>query len=181
MRALVIHASEFGSTAAIAERIAGRLRANDLEAVVAAAAADPDVAEFDAVVIGSAVHAGRWLPDGTAFVRKHARALVGRPVWLFSSGPLGDRAAASSSQPTPREVKDFQRDLAPRDHVVFGGSFDRETADFSDLGLIERTVVRRFLPEGDWRDWETVDAWADRIAHEIRRAAPVLHGQGGAG
>ena len=32
------------------------------------------------------------------------------------------------------------------------------------MGLVERTVVRRFLPDGDWRDWPEIEAWAGGIA-----------------
>ena len=44
---------------------------------------------YDACVIGSAVYVGHWLDPARELVETHARALAGRPVWLFSSGPLG--------------------------------------------------------------------------------------------
>ena len=40
------------------------------------------------------------------------------------------------------------------------------------MGLVERTVVRKFLPDGDWRDWTAIEAWATGIARELA-AAPV--------
>ena len=171
---LVVHASAFGSTQEIAERIARHLADGGLTVTVASAAAAPDPARFDGVIIGSAVHGGHWLPDGTDYVRAHRFALAQRPVWLFSSGPVGDRAAGAP-QPDPKELGEFRRAVGPLDHVVFGGSFDRATADFDNLGIIERTVVRRFLPDGDWRDWSAIQRWAGTIAHALERrtvAAP---------
>jgi menaquinone-dependent protoporphyrinogen oxidase len=88
-------------------------------------------------------------------------------VWLFSSGPLGDRAVAAP-QPDPKEVSQVRRSIGPRDHRVFAGSFDRGTADFSGLGLVERTLVRRFLPDGDWRDWKAIEGWARGIAQSLQ-------------
>jgi menaquinone-dependent protoporphyrinogen oxidase len=31
-------------------------------------------------------------------------------------------------------------------------------------------VVRKFLPDGDWRDWPTIEAWAAGIARELLTA-----------
>jgi menaquinone-dependent protoporphyrinogen oxidase len=87
---------------------------------------------------------------------------------MFSSGPLGDRGAASS-QPDPHEVAQFRGGLTIRDHRVFAGSFDRSTADTSGMGVVQRTVVSRFLPDGDWRNWPEIDAWAAGIAADLLR------------
>ena len=29
------------------------------------------------------------------------------------------------------------------------------------------TVVRRFLPDGDWRDWDAIETWARSIARSL--------------
>ncbi len=166
MRVLVVHASQFGSTRGIADRIATVLAGFGLEVTERAATDPAPIQGFDAVVIGSAVHGGHWLDDATRFVYRHDAALRAMPVWLFSSGPLGDRAVASP-QPDPKEVGTFRAMLNPRGHEVFAGAFDRETADFDGSGLIERTIVRRFLPDGDWRDWDAIDAWAAGIAVDV--------------
>ena len=163
MRVLVVHASQFGATKGIAERIAEVLARHGLRAECYPATELADLGGADAVVIGSAVHASHWLDDATRFVYRHQDELKRLPVWLFSSGPVGDRAV-QAPQPDPKEVSAFRVLLAPRDHRVFAGAYDRETADFSHSGLIERTLVKRLLPEGDWRDWEAIDSWADGIA-----------------
>ena len=168
MRILVVYASHCGSTRAIAERIGAALDRSGIEATVASAQEAPDPVGFDACVVGSAVHGGHWLLAASSFVRQHASTLARQPVWLFSSGPVGDRAAAAP-QPDPEEIAGFRRAIGPREHRVFGGAFDRATADLSDLGLVERTIVKRFLPDGDWRDWPAIDAWTADIAHALER------------
>ena len=140
-KVLVVHASQFGSTRQIAERIGRRLQEGGVDVTVVPAEGAPDPAAFDGVVIGSAVHGGHWLAAATGYARRHRASLSRRPVWLFSSGPLGDRAVAAP-QPDPKELGEFRRAIAPRDHVVFAGSFDRATADFSGLGFVGRTVVQ---------------------------------------
>jgi len=167
-RVLVAYASRFGSTRAIALRIGGVLAAAGLAVDVQAAGDSGEIDVYGAVVIGSTVEAGRWLPDAVSFVERHRTELAVRPVWLFSSGPLGDRSARAP-QPDPKDVGAIRRAVAPRDHRVFAGSFDRATADFDGMGIVDRTVVRRFLPDGDWRDWPEIEAWARGIAAALAR------------
>ena len=170
---LVVHASHFGSTKGIAERIAASLERSGLSVLVTPADASVDPEAFDAVVIGSAVEGGHWLPAATEYVRHHQASLARRTVWLFSSGPVGDRAVRGV-QPDPRELAELRRLIAPRDHVVFAGSFDKETAAKHELSFVERNVVLRFMPDGDWRDWPLIDAWAEVIARSLGRTPVAL-------
>ena len=45
---------------------------------------------YDAVVLGSAVYAGHWRKPARELVNRCGTALAERPVWLFSSGPIGE-------------------------------------------------------------------------------------------
>jgi menaquinone-dependent protoporphyrinogen oxidase len=168
---LVAYASRFGSTKEIAGRIGEALEAAGLAVEVRAADDVEAVDGYRAFVIGSTVEGGHWLKGASALLERHAATLGSHPLWLFSSGPVGDRAAGAP-QPDPKEVAAARRSLRPRDCRVFGGSFDRATSDFSDMGLVERTVVRKFLPDGDWRDWPAIEAWATGIARQL--AAPPI-------
>jgi menaquinone-dependent protoporphyrinogen oxidase len=47
-----------------------------------------DVRQFDACIIGAALHANRWPHSVRWFVERHIGELRKRPVWMFSSGPL---------------------------------------------------------------------------------------------
>ena len=89
MRVLVTAASRHGSTAEIATIIAGILQTSDIDAASIPPEAVASVVDYDAVIIGSAVYAGQWLEPARAFVARHIDDLATRPVFLFSSGPLG--------------------------------------------------------------------------------------------
>ena len=167
MKVLVAHGSQFGSTAQIAERIAQILRDEGHDPITAPADEAPDPSTFDAAVIGSAVQGGHYLKGAAAFLDHYRASLSSRPVWLFSSGPVGDRAVAAP-QPEPKEVARVRATIRPRDHRVFAGAFDRATADFNGLGFVSRTIVPRFLPQGDWREWDAIESWARGIARALR-------------
>lgn len=163
MKVQVICGTRLGATRQIAERIAHRLAEAGLEATSLAPEEVVGEPDGDAFVIGSGVYAGHWQKAIARFAREKAPTLRRRPVWLFSSGPLGDKATEST--PTePEEAQELRRILDARDHRVFAGALDRDAVEGSDLNRLERAITRRFIPEGDWRDWDTIDHWADGIA-----------------
>jgi menaquinone-dependent protoporphyrinogen oxidase len=162
MRVLVAYATHYGATREIAERVAQVLLDNGVDATLSSVDDDPSVAGYDAFVVGSAIHAGHWLKPAGEFLAHHAAELDRRPVWLFSSGPIGD--AVEKPQPLPKEVARFLESYSVRGHLVFGGAFDRNST--AEGGWLERTVGR-FIPEGDFRSWPDIDGWSREIAAQL--------------
>lgn len=163
MKILVGAASKHGATREVAERIAARLRRHGHLAELHALGVDDDVSEHDAFVIGSAVYMDAWRKEARAFVDTHLDVLRTRPVWLFSSGPLGGDADGSVP---PDNTEHLATEVEAIDHHVFGGRLDR-----SDLGPGERLLAAVVhAPEGDFRPWTEIDEWADGIAESLSTA-----------
>jgi menaquinone-dependent protoporphyrinogen oxidase len=174
MKVLVAYGSKHGATKGIAEGIAERLRAEGQQAAAQPVEAVGEVGGYDAFVIGSAVYADRWTREAIKFVQRHRAMLASRPVWLFSSGPIG--TMATKHEPAaPKGVAAIRRALMPRDHRVFFGAWDRSRLDPAKLGFAERIVAKR-LPQGDWRDWAAIGAWADGIARELAHRSASRRG-----
>lgn len=162
MRILVTAASKHGSTAAIANAIGERLALFGHDVQVLPAEAAGDLAAYDAVVLGSAVYAGHWLEGAKQLVEREAATLATRPVWLFSSGPIGDPAKPDGE---PSEIAALVARTGAVEHRVFAGKIDRH-----DLGFAERAILAVVkAPEGDFRKWDAVDDWATEIAGNLRR------------
>jgi menaquinone-dependent protoporphyrinogen oxidase len=100
-------------------------------------------------------------------MRRHAGALMQRPFWVFSSGPVGDPARAPRpSWLEPTRTIDRATELGARGHVVFGGRIPAEPR-----GRIERAMARNTPPQySDMRDWDEIRSWAARIAAELEVA-----------
>ena len=120
-----------------------------------------------------------WLKPAVAFCRRHHKELAARPVWMFSSGPLGtdlvDKDGKNVLETTrPKEFDELAKLLHPRGEQVFFGAYD---PDAPPVGVGERFVqhmpaARAALPGGDFRDWPAIDAWATQIAAELAAAKP---------
>ncbi|MEU6230005.1 flavodoxin domain-containing protein [Streptomyces sp. NPDC047042] len=159
---LVAYGTTNGSTAEIAEAVAKVLRKDGLTVDVLPAGSVASAASYEAVVVGGALYAGRWHKDARRFVRRHRRALAGRPLWLFSSGPLGAEAVGRDIPPVPGVRKAMTR-LGAREHVTFGGCLE-EGAKGWVAGMILRSGKG-----GDFRDFTVIEEWAGRVAAELRR------------
>jgi menaquinone-dependent protoporphyrinogen oxidase len=166
-RVLVTTASKHGSTHEIADELARVLpgtragRDVGLTAVAVPVESDPDPASFDAVVLGSAVYAGRWLEQARAFATTHAAVLRTRPVWLLSSGPIG---APPFPPDDPHDAEPIRSILSARGHRVFPGRLDKSLLSIGERAMV--TAMR--APLGDFRDWDAVRAWAAQVAGELR-------------
>ena len=90
MRVLVTAASSHGATTNIASVIGGTLHVHGLEVDVVPLADVKTLDGYDAVILGSGVYTGHWLREALTFARRHRKQLAQKPVWLFSSGPIGD-------------------------------------------------------------------------------------------
>ncbi|MCT8336630.1 protoporphyrinogen oxidase [Methanoculleus sp. Afa-1] len=170
MRVIVLYASMYGSTRGIAEFIAERLRQHGLEAEARSVDAAPEIRDYDAVVIGSAVYIGHWMREATEFVRKNSGVLDGRPVWLFSSGPLKpgpETLPPDAPGIEPDEIGELRRLVHPRNTRVFSGALDPAKLGFSHRLIRRLPAGRDLLPEGDFRNWDDIEAWAAEIAREI--------------
>ena len=181
MTVLVAYASRHGATQGIAERIAHRLEHRGIRAEAMAAGDVRNATVYDAFVIGSGAYMFHWLGDATRFVKRNRAMLAGRPVWLFSSGPVGTDTVDAKGRDIlvasePKEFAEFRPILHPRGEQVFFGVFDLEAPP---IGIAERVVrhlpaaATNAMPTGDFRDWAAIDAWADKIAADLTPAEAV--------
>src|ERR1700731_1548700 len=99
MVVLIAYASKHGSTRGIAERIAEQLRQLGKQAEARPVGEVSDPGSYEAFVIGSALYYGSWMKEATEWVHHNRAVLAKRPVWLFSSGPLGTQIQDAGAQP----------------------------------------------------------------------------------
>ncbi len=174
-KVLVAFASKHGSTSEIARVIAEELQAADIIVDLYDLREKTEVenlAGYDAVILGSAIYEGRWLPQAKHFGEQYKTALSRLPLWLFSSGPLGWDDPKTQDDPNKLAVSIGEAKVL--DHQIFVGKLD-----LTELGFGERLLTKLVkVPEGDFRDWVKIREWAQEIAQrlaiEVRATGSLL-------
>jgi len=190
-RALIVHASRHGATAGIAVRIGETLRSQGIDADVAPAGQFTDPAPYDACVVGSGVYMGSWLGDGIDFLERYVETLRTRPTWLFSSGPIPSASMERPVDDDPyggalgpadgpgsggrKKIEALAAEIGVRGHQIFQGAYDPNDPPKALSERMARMLpaVKKILPEGDFREWDVIDAWAKELADEIGEKVAV--------
>lgn len=164
MKALVVVASRHGGTREIGEVVAQTLVEHGLPTDVCSPEDAPELDGYDAVIVGSPIYTGRWLPEARDFAEQCAPQLRERKVWLFSSG-LSDAPAKASNRPA--ETLERMDTTGAVGHRHFPGRLDLNVLTFAERAIIAAARGK----QGDRRDMEVVRAWADQIAADVLTAA----------
>lgn len=164
MKALVTVSSKHGSTTEIGQAIAAELQAKGMDVDVVEPQDVKSIAEYDAIIVGSALYMGRWMGPARDFIHEHVDELRKLPVWLFASGPV----TPVTDDADAVEGRKLLELVGGREARVFAGKLQKD-----GLGFTERTVVRMIKsPWGDYRPWDSIFAWADSISESLV-AVPV--------
>lgn len=170
-RVLVSAASQHGSTAEIGEAIAATLRERGIDADAVSPQKVEVTSDYDAFVVGSALYAGHWLEEAIDLCERLGPELDGRPVWLFSSGPVGpaDSSLVKKMWTDPVDLEQVRATTGAAEHRMFAGKLVR-----TELSRVQRAALFFFKRlDGDHRDWNAISAFANEIASALGAPAPA--------
>lgn len=165
---LVTYASQGGATSGVAEAIAKKLSEYGTYVDVRPVTAVTDLAAYSAVVMGSAIHGGEWLPEILEFIKSNQSALRRMPTALFqvcmmlATDPVKNQKWADGwlepiqAMVRPAAVKSFAGMLYP----------DRYKKFSEKLGLKVFLATIKMKP-GDYRDWDAINAWAASLPAKL--------------
>lgn len=167
---LVGYGSRYGSTQEVAEAVAETLREEGLAADVRPLREVRSLDAYDAVVLGAPLFMFRWHKDALAFLARHQRVLLERPVAVFALGPTHDpyeeKEWQDSRSQLDKELSKFPW-FRPVVLEMFGGKYDPAYLRFP-LNLMAGKA-----PASDLRDWAAIRAWARTLPHSLRLPASV--------
>ena len=161
MKALVVYGSKRGGTQGLAEMLGEAFAEQGVEVTVRPAADKAaDLASYDVVVVGGAVYMSRWHKDSRRFVRRAAPVLRTKPVWFFSSGPIGEESPPAAVIGPTGQVEALMDSVKARGHRTFGGRLAPDARGFPASAMAKNMA-------GDWRDPGEVQMWAKEILAEL--------------
>jgi menaquinone-dependent protoporphyrinogen oxidase len=162
---LVAYASRAGSTVGVAEAIGVTLAESGAQVEVCLMKDVKDLAPYRAVVAGSAIRGGKWLPEAMQFMQTHRAALAQKP---FAAFLVCMTLAMPGADKYREHVADFLQPVRalvkPVSEGLFAGALDiSKVPSFRDRLMFRLSVVFGVWSEGDHRDWNAIRAWAESI------------------
>ncbi len=165
-RILVTYATRAGSTVEVAATVAEVLSAARATVDVRPIKTVRDVSGYDAVVVGSAIRMGQWLPEAVQFVKSNRESLSQVPIAYFLVSGYLRKDTPEMRRTVLAYLDSVRKILEPASIGMFAGKID-----YSKLSFLDRTLAQMMKePEGDWRNWDAIRAWT----RELRPT--VMHG-----
>jgi menaquinone-dependent protoporphyrinogen oxidase len=162
-RILITYGSRCGSTGGVAEAIGQVLSKAGTGVDVCPVKDVNDLTPYQAVIAGSAIRMGKWLPEAVAFVKTHQNTLSRLPVAYFAvcltmrdDTVENRRKSLGFLDPV---CKQFPQ-VKPVDIGLFAGAVDYKKLSFA-YSLILKV---KGAPEGDFRNWDAIRTWAAGVS-----------------
>jgi len=164
-KVLVTYASRFGYTTGVAEAIGKSLSEDGTHVDVLPMRDVKDLSAYSAVVAGSAINGGEWLPEAIAFVRDHQTELNRRPFAAFLvCMTLTMRNAERYRSHVAAWLEPLRALARPVSEGLFAGGLDiSKIPSFGDRLKFRLSVLFGVWKEGDHRDWDAIRAWAVQV------------------
>jgi menaquinone-dependent protoporphyrinogen oxidase len=162
---LVAYASQTGSTAGVAEAIGKTLSESGAAVEVRPMKGVQDLAPYQAVVAGSAIHGGQWLPEAMQFVQTHQATLARKPFAAFLvCMTLAMPGADKYREHVATWLEPVRALVRPVSEGLFAGALDiSKVPSFGDRLKFRLSVIFGVWSEGDHRDWNAIRAWAESL------------------
>lgn len=161
-RILVTYATRTGWTVGVAEAIGRALTEGGAQVDVLAMQEVADLTPYRAVVAGSAIQAGQWLPEAMQFIKAHQAELTRVPFAAFlvcMTLAMPGNKYRDFVAGWLRPVRELVR---PVSEGLFAGGLDiRKVPSLGNRLKFRLSVLFGAWSEGDHRDWAAIRAWAD--------------------
>jgi menaquinone-dependent protoporphyrinogen oxidase len=163
-RILIAYATRVGSTVEVATAIGERLSQEGFGVDVKSIKQEPNLDEYRAAILGSAIRMGSWLPEAVRYIEANQQVLRTMPVALFTVHMLNSGEDEISRTNRLAYLDKIRPLLNQPEEVYFEGKMD-----FSRLSLADRLISKMVkAEEADKRDWEKIRNWVPEILAKVQ-------------
>jgi menaquinone-dependent protoporphyrinogen oxidase len=118
-----------------------------------------DLSGYRAVVIGSAIRMGKWLPAALEFATRHQARLAQMPTAAFTVHMLNADDTPESQAARAAYVAPLHQVITPSSEAFFTGKIE-----LARMSLFDRLISRAMkATDQDLRDWDKIRGWADTL------------------
>ncbi len=168
-RILVTYSTRTGATKGVSEIIGNTLSSHGKNVDIIPMENIKDLSIYGAVIAGSAIQAGKWLPEALDFIENNKFELNRKPfaaflVCMTLAMPKGESYRNTISgwlEPVRSKVPTISEGL-------FAGILDiKKITSFSDRIKFRISVLLGVWKEGDHRDSDLIQAWANDLEAKL--------------
>ena len=174
MNVLVAYASAHGSTAEVAEFVGERLRERRFDATVASVETVQTLDGFDAFILGSAIHGGMWLTPMGQFLDRFGDSFGRRPIFMFLTCIRILEPDGAEHVRRFYVNQDALQTLNVRDVTPLAGKLEMSAINWDERWTLAARYDGSATPgsfNNDYRDWNAIRTWADRVADTLLTGA----------
>jgi menaquinone-dependent protoporphyrinogen oxidase len=166
---LVAYASMNGSTAGVAEAIGQTLLENGAQVEVCRVQDVKDLGSYGAVVVGSAIQEGKWLPAAMQFIHTNQAMLNQKPFAAFQVCMTMSMKNSKFRAGVVEWMEPVRALVKPVSEGYFAGKLDLEQVPSLRKNLLFRlSVTFGVWSEGDHRDWNAIRAWTNNLTAALQ-------------
>ncbi len=167
---LVTYATQGGSTAGIAEAIGQTITEAGAQVDVRTMNSVSDLSSYQAFIVGSAIHSGKWLPEASKFVENNANFLRQMPTAIFQVCMMLATNNEAYKSMVPGWLDPMRMKINPVSAMSFTGGVElgqyQKLSDKLGLRIFLASVK---LKPGDYRNWNTIRTWAQSLSLALLR------------
>jgi menaquinone-dependent protoporphyrinogen oxidase len=161
-KVLVAYSSKAGSTSEIAAAIGETLSKSGADVTVEQIKNVKDLTAYQAVVVGSLIRMGRWVPEAKKFVESNKAMLDKIPTAIFTACDTMKEDTEEKRAEVFGYIEPILQIIKPVENGLFAGKMDT-----SKLSFMDRTIINMMSkgedPNADYRDWGKVNTWAEKL------------------
>ena len=165
-RLLVTYASKSGATGEIADRITTSLCNRGYAVDLKHFPDVGDISTYSGFVMGSPVYMGRVMGSFVSFIEKFQQGLRSRPSAFFGVGLTMKEDSPENRTEMDTYFAPAIDALQPEKINYFGGRIKMDTLPFL-YRVFAQADTEGILTEGDYRDWNVIDNWANQLAEDL--------------
>ena len=169
---LVTYSTRTGSTKGVSDYIGKTLTDLGESVDVLSMQEIKDLSHYRAVIAGSPIQAGKWLPEAFDFIETHRNDLNKQPLAAFLVCMTLAMPKGESYRGTVTSWLDPVRSLvSPIDVGLFKGTLDvKKIQSFSERYKFRMSVLFGIWKEGDHRDWVSIQNWTENLRSHLDKS-----------